>query len=221
MLVAGVIMAVAIVVVVVVTAKRARRGPQMLVIPQSTQWRQLRDPPLVAPQLLLAPHAPDGSIIRCYDAREHKTGLRMKVGVFDTPAGGESREWIGIRLLSDPVELSSSNTLVIALGAVDGMARTGWIRAGDAATGDVRLVANVSWYVPEVGSRRVHFVSILIDAMSKENEVELVHELCKGARFDTDTGRTIRFLTVDGQPCAPELTKDLSTFGFLARRRGQ
>jgi hypothetical protein len=193
--------------------KRSRHA-QMLVVPQSTAWRQLRDPAPVAPALLLVPHAVEASPIRCYDARVHKSGLRVTIGVFDSPTRTDAREWIGVRLLQDPAEVPSSNTQMTKLGDLHGMARSAWIKLTDKTGGPAGIIVNLNWYVPEVGTARVHFVSTFIESERGHEAVSLVTELCRGATFERDAGRRLQTVAIGGDPCSPPaLVEDHSTFG--------
>jgi hypothetical protein len=201
-----------VVVVAVVAAIRPPRPPQMLRIPQSTEWGQLRVPAPVAPLLLLTPHTEDVAL-RCYDARQHKSGLRLTCGVFENPTEADARVWIATRLMSDPVEVASSNTQAVMLGRFSAMARTSWIRFGDIGEPG-RLVANINWYVPEVGTRRIHFVSTFVEPTEGDGAVSLITGLCRQIEFVRDEGRTIAIAELRGPPCAaPSLTEDHSTFG--------
>jgi hypothetical protein len=214
--------AVTIAALVLFAALATRRShPRVLLVPQSTDWRQLRDPAPIAPQLLLAPHPNIETIaIRCYDARVHKGGLRVTIGVFEVPSGASSQEWIGVRLLSDPVELPSSNTQVVALGPLHGIARTGWIRGTDDEGEPTTIFANINWYVPEPSTKRVHFVAVFTEAARGDEAVAEVGALCRQVRFDRDDRRTLRINAIVGGPCvAPELTEDHSTFGGVHRGR--
>jgi hypothetical protein len=196
---------------VVLAVMLRRRPPQMLRIPQSTEWHQLRAPAPVAPLLLLTPHT-ENVAIRCYDAREHKSGSRLTTGVFENPTDPDARVWIAMRLLHDPVEVPSSNTQAVMLGRLHAMARTSWIRFGDPDTG--RLVANINWYVPEVGTRRVHFVSTFVEPEQGDGAVALISALCRQIEFTRDEGRSIKLAELRGPPCnAPSLVEDHSTYG--------
>jgi hypothetical protein len=204
--------AVVFVVVVVIAATRRPRPLQMLRIPQSTGWDQLRVPAPVAPLLLLTPHTEDVAI-RCYDARQHESGLRATCGVFENPTEADARIWLATRLMRDPVEVASSNTQAVTLGRFSAMARTSWIRLGDNGEPG-RLVANINWYVPEDGTRRIHFVSTFVETTEGDGAVALITGLCRQIEFVRDEGRTIAVTELRGPPSvAPSLAEDHSTFG--------
>ena len=204
--------AIAVVLVVIAATFRRRPPQQMLRIPRSTEWSELRVPAPVAPLLLLTPHAEDVAI-RCYEARLHRSGLRATIGVFENPTDADARVWLATRLLRDPVEVPSSNTQAVMLGRFHAMARTSWIRFADAGEPGI-LVANINWYVCELGTRRIHFVSTFFEPTQGDGAVSLITALCRQIEFVPDEGRTIAVAEMRGPPCtAASLMEDHSTFG--------
>jgi hypothetical protein len=187
---------VAIILVGLVRAAKRMPHPWMLSIPEHPDWKKLPSPAPIAPELLLTPHKAKKPI-RCYEARVHRpSGLRVTVGVFESPLEHEEGAvFVMERLMSDSAELGSSGTQMVSIGRLEGMARTGWINVAgasgpeDGSWGDT--IANINWYFPEVSTARVHFASTFIDAEQGQAASNLVHELLAGAGFVQDSGQRI------------------------------
>jgi hypothetical protein len=165
----------------------------MLRVPSHAAWSSEHAVATVAPQLLLAPH-PATSPIRCYEARTHESGLRVTIGVFETPDGVESQELIA-RMLMDPALALSpdASAQLVTLGTMSGVARTGWIRAAQASTAPANITAaNINWYFAEPGTKRVHFVSTFVDVARGQVASDLVSALLRGGTFAPDDGRSLQ-----------------------------
>ena len=170
---------------------------RMLSVPPHPDWSRFEGPAPIAPRLLLTPqHA--AKPVRCYDARVHKSGLRVTIGVFDTPDGEESVVFVMERLMLDPSEVPSAGTQMIRAGRLEGMARTGWIRLAQGDDGSPAhsswpsTIANINWYFPEQTTTRVHFVSTFIDPSQGQAASNLVHELLHSAVFVEDSGGEVQ-----------------------------
>jgi len=159
----------------------------MLSVAAHPEWGPLDARAPVSPRLLLAPHPADRPI-RCYDARVHAGGLRVTLGVFETPGGAPAVEFVMKRLLLDASQLESAGTRPIAAGRLEGIARTGWIRHAD---DEAPSIANINWYFPEQTTARVHFVSTFVDVDQGQAASALVHRLLRSLTFVEDSAREL------------------------------
>jgi hypothetical protein len=181
-----------IVLVMFFVRRRAPLSARMLVVAPHPQWRPLDAPAPVSPRLLFSPYLPNGTL-RCYNALTHESGLHVTMGVFESPQQ-DAIVFVSERLLVDNQNSSQlhPNVQRVTAGRLQGAAKTGWIRA---AEDPASLVGNVNWYFPEVGTKRVHFVSTFIatamNAEEGERATDLVSSLIATLDFVADDASSV------------------------------
>lgn len=171
--------------------RRAPAPPQMLIVAPLPEWRRLDTPAPVAPRLLFSPY-PDNGSLRCYNALTHGSGLRVTMGLFESPRD-DAIVFVSERLLLDNENesLLHPNVQPVTAGRLHGAAKTGWIQSPEGAES---LVGNINWYFPERGTNRVHFVSTFIAATpleEAERATRLVSTLIATIQFGIDDGSSV------------------------------